>query len=119
MNEHDEDFLRQARLRAPGQGLDARMDKLFAAPRPQRPGILMRPVRVWHLALACAACAVAAFAAGVLQSAPQPAERMVEVRYVLQPTQQAYDAFDWTRLPKKLQPVSVLKRTSIDLDNET
>jgi hypothetical protein len=111
MSEREEDLLRRAALRKPSDALDARMDKLFSTPHVQRAGVLMRPVRLWHVAVACVACAVAAFAAGLLlRAAPESPQRAVEVRYVLQADQQAFDVFDWTRYPKKVAPCSILKK---------
>ncbi|MCC6144290.1 MAG: hypothetical protein IT368_10835 [Candidatus Hydrogenedentes bacterium] len=99
-------------MRAPSADLDARMEKLFAAPRPPRRNVMMRPVRMWHLAAACAACAAIAFLAGLLArdgGQPPPAQT-VEVHYVVEDRPQEYDVFDWTRYPKRVAPPSVLKR---------
>lgn len=110
MSEREQDILRAIPLRKPSGNLDNRMEKLLAAQRVRRPGLLSRAVPVWQLAAGCAVVAACAFLAGMfLQDGDEAAAARGEVRYVIQVEPAGFDVFDWTTYPKQVAPVSVLK----------
>lgn len=110
MNHDEEKRLQGVALRAPSQALDARMERLFAAPAVYRPRLLARPVLAWQCALICILCTTAAFLAGSLTRGKETgASVSPEVRYVIQIEQQAFDVFDWTKYPKRSAPCSLLR----------
>lgn len=124
MMEDDEKELRALALRAPTAELDARVEKLLSVPRAARGSWTQQAgpwqqVGFWQCVAACAVCAAVAFAVGVwlpTRGAGAPvAAAPVEVHYIVQQEQRAYDVFDWTTYPKKMAPASRLRATPTEV----